>query len=108
MKKIKFILIQIFALIPMAASALTIIKQGNASGDIFSLQSDSPVLMFLNISAFLVLTFSITIFMQGYTKFDLASGNYNDLKEGRETMTKAGLLLLYVIIVFIIDLSSYR
>ena len=85
-----------------------IISPNDSSGNAFSFQSNSPILMFLNITAFFALTFSLITFMQGYTKYDLASGNYDDLEQGKKTMAISALVLLYVVIVFIIDLNSYK
>lgn len=108
MKNIKIILIQFFLLFPKFANAISIIKPSNRNSNILDFQSNSPVLIFINIAAFFALNFSIITFMQGYTKYDLASGNVGDLTDGRKTMTTAALVFLFVIIVFIIDLNSYR
>ena len=108
MKKINAILIQLLILFPNFVNAITVTIPSNKSGDLFSFQSDSPILMFINIAAFFALNFSLITFMQGYTKYDLASGNVDDIKKGEKTMATAALVFLFVIIVFIIDLKSYK
>lgn len=109
MKKIYILFIQILIiLIPLYGNALK--KVPNYQDDVggFSAsQFNSPLLMALNISAFIILTLSIIWFMKGYTIKDLSSGNIKEIKKGNKLMTNALIGFLYILIVFIIDISVY-
>ena len=109
MKKIYILLIQILiVLIPICGNALkTVTDYQDDVGGFTAFQFNSPLLMVLNISAFVVLTLSIIWFMKGYTIKDLSSGNIGEIKNGNKLMTRAYIGIAYTLIVFIIDISAY-
>lgn len=109
MNKIYILLAQLLLiLIPKYGNALkTVTDYQDDVGGFSAFQFNSPILMILNISAFIVLTLSIIWFMKGYTIKDLSSGNIKEIKNGDKLMSKSYIGLIYIIIVFIIDLSVY-
>lgn len=108
MKIITFLLIQLILLFPKFGNALkTVNDYQDDIGGFSAFEFSSPILMILNISAFIILVFSIIWFMKGYTKKDLSSGNLNEIKNGNKLMAKGGAGFIYAFIVFIIDISVY-
>ena len=108
MKKILFLLIQLLLAIPKPGIALkTVTDYQDEVGGFSAFEFNSPILMFLNISAFIVLVLSIIWFMKGYTIKDLASGNIKEMQEGNKLMARGITGFTYAFIVFTIDLSVY-
>jgi len=108
MKKIFLFLIQLIILSPKAGYALkTVTDYQDDVGGFSAFEFNSPVLMFLNISAFVVLVLSIIWFMKGYTIKDLASGNIKEIQKGNKLMAKGMAGFAYAFIVFTIDLGVY-
>lgn len=109
MNKIYIILIQLlFAVFPRHINALKkVTNYQNSIGGFTSVEFSSPILMILNISAFVVLSLSIIWFMKGYTTKDLAHGNVKEMDNGNKLLLKCGIGFLYILIVFIIDLNIY-
>lgn len=108
MKKITLLLIQLLLLAPKLGNALkTVTDYQDDIGGFSAFEFNSPVLMFLNISAFIILVLSIIWFMKGYTIKDLASGNIKEIQKGSKLMAQGMAGFIYAFIVFTIDLSVY-
>lgn len=109
MKKIYVLLIQILIILtPICGNALkTVTDYQDDVGGFAAFQFNSPLLMLLNISAFVVLALSIIWFMKGYTIKDLSSGNIGEITKGNKLMINAYIGFAYTLIVFIIDISVY-
>jgi len=108
MKKIKLFILQFILLFPLATNALKTVNPYNEDiSGLSAFEFNTPIMTFLNISAFLALIYAIIEFMRGYTIHDLASGNIDELKKGTKKMAYAGIALFYIIVVFIIDIGAY-
>lgn len=108
MKKIFLFLIQLIILAPRFGHALkTVTDYQDDVGGFSAFEFDSPILMFLNISAFVILVISIIWFIKGYTIKDLASGNIKEIQKGNKLMARGMTGFAYAFIVFAIDLGVY-
>jgi len=98
----------LLTLFPKNSNALKRVKEYQDDVSNFvSIEFNSPILMILNISAFVVLVLTIIWFMQGYTTKDLANGNLKEVEKGNKLIIKSAVGFLYILIVFIVDLNIY-
>lgn len=106
MKKI-FLFITTLLITPLITNALVVdynlsSEIGGFSGFMFN----SPLMIALNVSAAIIMIFTIINFMVGYTRWKyLASGNVDEMKNANNTLKNGFIGLFIILIVLIIDLT---
>lgn len=75
---------------------------GGFSGFMFN----SPIMIALNVSAAIIMVFTIINLMVGYTRWKyLASGNVDEMKTAKKTLTNGFIGLFIILIILLIDLT---
>ncbi len=105
MKKI-FLFITTLLFLPLTTNA--VVNDYNLSSEIggFSgLNFNSPIMIIVNIVAAIIMIFSIINLMVGYTRWRyLASGNVEEMKKAKKTLTDSITGFAILIIVLLIDI----